>query len=598
MKLFGKVFADQLSQLLPNQDIVLERPNIFSKGDHAFPCFKAAKALSINPAELAKRLASEIIIQGAVIEAAGPYLNLRLHEEERSRMTLVGRLEHSTLLTMANPNKTVLVEYSSPNIAKRFTIGHLRSTMIGHALANIFEWSGYRVIRLNHIGDWGTQFGTLLAAYDLWAKKDNPNLDQPFPWSKDDESNPTPLTRLLQLYVRFHLEEESNPGMLEDARAWFKKLEQGDEASKVLWKKFRDISLIEFRKLYDRLGVHFDSMEYGEAFYEDKIDDLISVLSEKKLLVEGEKGSQIVDLSDCGMETPCLIRKSDGATIYATRDLAAALFRRKEWNYDQCIYVVGSEQIHHFQQVFNVLNKIDGWFEGRQIHVHFGLIKLADGKMSSRKGNVIFLEDVIDEASHRVLNVINQKNPNLVQKEKVAEQLGLGAILFSNAFNDRNKAITFDWDAILAFEGDTGPYVQYAHARICSIFRKAGGDWSRLALPTKDMSKSDLTIPYPKFHQSLDLKGIHHSSAQHLLFEINGIEPSLDAARSSLMPTPLARQLLSIAKAFSTFYADSPILVETNTEDVKNVRLALCLITARVLAQGLRFLGIHAPQEM
>lgn len=596
MQGFKKAFAEQLRLALPSQEVTLERPKDYQKGDLAFPCFKASQSLGMSPQSLASLLASKIKIKDATIEATGPYVNLRLLESVRSRETLASTLGNYPLPPQEKKNATILVEYSSPNIAKLFTIGHVRSTMLGHALANIYAQEGYEVVRLNHLGDWGTQFGTLLAAYELWAKDSNPELEKNFPWAAEYSSeSTTPLHRLLQLYIRFHAEEEKNVSLREDARAWFKKLENQDPDARRLWKKFRDLSLIEFNRIYERLGVTFDSLEYGEAFYEDQIPGVLNALDSKGLLKEGENGSKVVDLSEEGFDIPCLIQKGDGTSIYASRDLAAALFRKSKWNYERCLYVAGSEQNFHFQQVFAILSKIDPWFKNKQTHVPFGLIKLPEGKMSTRKGNVIFLEDVLNEARDRIQKIISAKNPELSNQAATSEMLGTGAVIFVNAFNDRNTSITFDWNKVLAFEGDTGPYVQYAHARICSIFRRAGGSWSQWAEPrSEDFGRLHFeSIELPKLLQGLD-----HASAQHLIFELNGLEPALKASAISLSPTSLARQLLTISKAFSVFYNDSPILNVEQSEAIRQSRLLLCLATARVINQGLRWLGIFAPTEM
>ncbi len=596
MQGFKKAFAEQLGLAMPSQEVALERPKDYQKGDLAFPCFKASKSMGMSPQALASSLVSKINIPDATIEAVGPYLNLRLSESIRTKETLSSILGNYPIPSQEKKNASIIVEYSSPNIAKLFTIGHVRSTMLGHALANIYAYEGYDVIRLNHLGDWGTQFGTLLAAYDLWAKDSNPDLKDSFPWAAESTSESiTPLHRLLQLYIRFHKKEEQDVSLREMGRAWFKKLESKDPEARRLWKKFRDLSLIEFNRIYDRLGVTFESLEYGEAFYEDQIPDVLNALTSRGLLSEGDGGSKIVDLSDEGFEIPCLIQKGDGTSIYASRDLAAALFRRKKWNYIRCFYVAGSEQNFHFQQVFAILNKLDPWFKDKQTHVPFGLITLPEGKMSTRKGNVIFLEDVLNEARDRIQKIISIKNPTLHNQSAISEMLGVGAVFFANVFNDRNTSITFEWDKILAFEGDTGPYVQYAHARICSIFRRATGSWTEWAIPrVEDFGR----LYYESVEVPKKLEGLDHASAQNLIFELNGLELAIKASAISQSPTSLARQLLVISKSFSAFYNDSPILNIDQSESIKQSRLLLCLATARVINQGLRWLGIHAPSEM
>lgn len=588
-----------LAEALPGQEITLERPRSGDLGDAAFPCFRAAKAAGSNPAQLAQTLASRIRIEGAELVAAGPYLNLKLNPEVRAKAMLEALLGSAPYGSVPEHGETVIVEYSSVNIAKLFTIGHLRSTMIGHALVQVNRYLGCRTWRLNHLGDWGTQFGTLLAAYKRWAEADNPKLETDFPWAEDiPEKRRTPLFRLFQLYVRFHQEEENDPGMRDEARAWFKRLEEKDPEARRLWKWFRDISLLEFQRIYDRLGVAFDTLEQGEAFYEDHLKGTLDRLDHSGLLQDGEGGAKIIDLSDAGIQTPYLVRKTDGTSIYATRDIAAALFRQKEYAFDRCVYVVGADQVLHFQQLFAVTAKLDPWFQGRMIHTPFGMIKLPEGKMSTRKGNVIFLEDVLDEAVQRVLAVIEEKNPDLPDKARVAEMLGMGAVLFFNAVNDRVKSITFTWDRIIALEGDTGPYVQYAHARICSVLRKAGGTWAEQVRPARELTPDSPVVPFREVPLPESMEGLEDPAAQALLFELAGLPEAIRTVQRENMATALARQLLAITKAFSGFYTNCPILHPGNTAAVREARLALCVATARAIRQGLFLMGIQAPEEM
>ncbi len=607
------LFRASLESALPGQGIVLERPKSADMGDFAFPCFRAAKALGRNPAQIAQELASSLSMQGAEFIATGPYLNLRLRPEVRARHLLDALLGATAYGSAPAHAETVIVEYSSPNIAKLFTIGHLRSTMIGHTLAQVNRYLGCQVQRLNHLGDWGTQFGTLLAAYTRWAEAENPRLELDFDWA-EEEAPPaeaaedpdatgrtgkrrTPLFRLFQLYVRFHQEELSHPEMRDEARAWFKRLEGGDPEARRLWTWFREVSMSEFQRIYDRLGVGFDAMD-GEAFYEDKMAAAVQKLRDSGLLEEGEGGAFIVRLEDVGIQTPSLMLKADGTTIYATRDLAAALFRKETYAFDRCIYVVGSDQVLHFQQLFAVLGKLDPWFQGRLLHTPFGMIKLPEGKMSTRKGNVVFLEDVLDEAVTRVLAIIEEKNPELPEKGAVAEMLGMGAVVFFDALNDRVKPITFTWDRVIALDGDTGPYVQYAHARILSVLRKAGGTWVQKARPTVALGPDLAAVPYRAETVPADLAGLEDPAAQALLFELAGLPDAIRTVQRENMATALARQLLSIARAFSTFYTNCPILWAENAPAVREARLALCVATARALRQGLFLMGIQAPEEM
>ena len=603
-----KVFERALAVHLPGQDIVLERPKSGELGDLAFPCFRAAKAFGKNPAQVATELASQISLEmdGAELIAAGPYLNLKLRPEARAKEVLGGLLGSRPYGAAEKNGQKIIVEYSSPNIAKLFTIGHLRSTMIGHGLVQVHRFLGYDVVRLNHLGDWGTQFGTLLAAYKTWAEKENPELTKDFEWATEiPEKRRTPLFRLFQLYVRFHDEEKENPEMREEARRWFRELEQGNTEARRLWKWFRDISLSEFQRIYDRLGVGFDTLEQGEAFYEPMLQAVLQRLADHGFLKEGEGGAKIVDLSDVGIETPMVVQKGDGASIYASRDLAQVTYRKEAYAFDRCIYVIGGEQILHMRQIFACMEKLDPWFKGRLTHTPFGLVRLPEGKMSTRKGNVIFLEDVLDEAAERVAAIIQEKNPDLPNKTAVAEMLGMGAVIFFDAMNDRIKPITFEWDRVIALDGDTGPYVQYAHARICSVLRKAGATggagsvaWSVMAAPGPHDSRETAVVPFPSFDVPGDLNGLEAPEAQSLLFELAGLPTAIRVAREQLMATSIARQLLAIARSFSGFYTNCPILAADNAPEVRQARLALCVATARALRQGLFLIGIEAPEEM
>lgn len=592
-------FEQQLAAALPGVEISLERPKSGELGDLAFPCFRAAKQLGKNPVQLSQELAASIAIEGASLVAAGPYLNLKLTPEARAQAVLSAILSPSANRPfgsrLAN-GKKVIVEYSSPNIAKLFTIGHLRSTMIGHALAQTHQFLGCDVVRLNHLGDWGTQFGTLLAAYTRWAQDGNADLEQDFDWAEPaPDKRRTPLFRLFQLYVRFHAEEENDPAMRDEARGWFKRLEAGDAEARRLWSWFRQISLKEFQRIYDRLGVSFDTLEQGEAFYEDQLAPTMQRLTEAGLLVEGDKGARIINLEDVGIATPCLVQKGDGTSIYATRDLAAALYRKEAYGFDRCLYVVGTDQVLHFQQIFAVLDKLDPWFKGRMLHTPFGMVKLPEGKMSTRKGNVIFLEDVLDEAKERVAAIIEEKNPGLKDKDAVAEMLGMGAVVFFDAMNDRVKPITFTWDRVIALDGDTGPYVQYAHARILSVLRKAGGDWVAKA---QVQSAQGPFLSYSEAQLPSQFSGLDAPEAQALLFELAGLPGAIAAVADGCMATPLARQLVAVARSFSGYYTNCPILAPENAPEIRDARLALCVATARALRQGLYLMGIQAPEEM
>jgi arginyl-tRNA synthetase len=438
----------------------------------------------------------------------------------------------------------------------------------------------------------------MLAAYKAWAEQDNPRLEADFPWAEEiPEKMRSPLYRLFQLYVRFHAAEEADPALHDVAKAWFVRLEEGDPEARRLWSWFREISIREFLRIYDRLGVAFDSLDMGEAFYEDQLKPTMAVLEASGLLKEGDGGALIIDLEDAGIQTPCLVQKGDGSSIYATRDVAAALYRRRTWDFSRCIYVVGADQILHFKQLFAVMEKLDPWYRRRMLHTPFGMVSLPEGKMSTRKGNVIFLEDVLDEAVSRVGAIIDEKNPDLPDKAAVAEVLGMGAVVFFNALNDRVKPITFTWDRVIALDGDTGPYVQYAHARILSVLRKAGGAWAEQARPGAT-SAASAVVPYAPAPVPEHLDGLAEAPAQALLFELAGLPDAYRSMQRENMGTAVARQLLAVAKAFSGFYTNCPILWPENSQAVRDARLALCVATARALRQGLFILGIQAPEAM
>jgi arginyl-tRNA synthetase len=541
---------------------LLETPPNPSMGDVAFPCFQLAKALRKAPPLIASELAGEV--SGAPIreaKAVGPYLNLFLDQESVARDVI------GTILTQGSAygsrdigqGRNVPIDLSSPNIAKPFSMGHLRSTVIGNAIANIMEKHGYRPIRINHLGDWGTQFGKLIVAYKLWGDEEKVKAE--------------PIKELLSLYVRFHEEAEKDPSLEDQGREWFKKLEDGDEEARRLWQWFRDESLKEFMKIYELMGVQFDSF-HGEAFYNDKMDRVVAMLEEKGLLTESD-GALVVNLDEYDMP-PCLIKKSDGATLYATRDLAAALYRHETYNFAKALYVVGNEQRLHFQQLYKVLEKMGFEWAKEMYHIPFGMM-LKDGKkMSTRKGKVVLLEEVLAQAIEDVLNVIREKNPSLENKEEVARQVGVGAVIFHDLKNYRLNDINFSWEEMLTFEGETGPYVQYTHARACSLLRKGGYE------PT-----SEVKLP----EGALDSK-----EAWAVITLLNSFPEVIDRAREQFDPSQIGKYVIDLAQAFNKFYANVRILAEE--EDVRTARLQLVAAVVTVLKEGLRLLGLAAPEEM
>ncbi|UYZ12038.1 arginine--tRNA ligase [Brevibacillus sp. WF146] len=541
---------------------MLETPPNPSMGDIAFPCFQLAKALRKAPPLIAAELAGEV--SGAPIreaKAVGPYLNLFLDQESVARDVI------GTILTQGSAygsrdigqGRNVPIDLSSPNIAKPFSMGHLRSTVIGNAIANIMEKHGYRPIRINHLGDWGTQFGKLIVAYKLWGDEEKVKAE--------------PIKELLHLYVRFHEEAEKDPSLEDQGREWFKKLEDGDEEARRLWQWFRDESLKEFMKIYDLMGVQFDSF-HGEAFYNDKMDRVVSMLEEKGLLTESD-GALVVNLDEYDMP-PCLIKKSDGATLYATRDLAAALYRYETYNFAKALYVVGNEQRLHFQQLYKVLEKMGFEWAKEMYHIPFGMM-LKDGKkMSTRKGKVVLLEEVLAQAIEDVLNVIREKNPSLENKEEVARQVGVGAVIFHDLKNYRLNDINFSWEEMLTFEGETGPYVQYTHARACSLLRKGGYE------PTREVK--------------LPAGALDSKEAWAVITLLNSFPEVIDRAREQFDPSQIGKYVIDLAQAFNKFYANVRILAEE--EDVKTARLQLVAAVVTVLKEGLRLLGLAAPEEM
>lgn len=528
-------------------------------GDFAFPCFTLAKVMKKSPNVIAGEIAEKINKEGFErVESLGPYLNFFLDKATFTKNTIEKVLieKDNYGKSEVGKGKNVCIDYSSPNIAKPFHVGHLFSTAIGNALYRMFNFEGYKSVGINHLGDWGTQFGKLISAYKKWA--DLEALEK------------EPIKELLRIYVKFHDEAEKDPALEDEGRMYFKKLEDGDEEAVTLWKKFTELSLKEFQSVYDLLGVKFDSYA-GESFYNDKMDIVVEEIKNKELLAESN-GAQVVNLEEYNMP-PCIILKSDGATIYATRDLAAAKYRKGNYDFVKSIYVVGNDQSLHFKQVFKTLELMGHKWANDCVHVNFGVVKFADRKLSTRKGEVIFLEDLLKESVAKTLEIINEKNPNLANKEEVAEKVGVGAMVFTYLKNSRERDIVFDWKDMLSFEGETGPYVQYTYARGKSILRKLGGaqgevDYSKLS------SKEE-------FELAKTLEGLQKS----VLFALEKLEPSV-----------VTRYVIDVAKAFNKFYNAHPIA--TAEDDVKNARLKLVEATGVVIKNALNLLGIKVVEEM
>lgn len=562
-QIIAEDLSAQLSEHLSLEDIyqLLENPKNEDHGDLAFPTFRLAKAFRKNPAEIANEIAENF--SSKVVEkvnVVGPYLNFYLDKNTVSTQVLNDII--SSPSTYGNSNvgegKNIPIDMSSPNIAKPMSMGHLRSTVIGNALSNIVSKLGFEPVRINHLGDWGTQFGRLITAYKMWGE--------------EDKVRANPIAELNELYIHFHEVLDEQPELEDVGREWFRKLEAGDEEATELWRWFRDESLNEFNKVYDRLGVTFDSYN-GESFYNDKMDEIVELLEEKNLLVE-DQGAQVVRLDESDLQ-PALIKKQDGATLYITRDLAAALFRKRNYDFKQSLYVVGQDQIYHFTQLKAVLNKMGYEWEEDIHHITFGLISIDGEKMSTRRGKVVLLEDVLDEAVQRAANQINDKNPGLANKEEVAEQVGVGAVVFHDLQHDRRNNFNFNLDDIVQFEGETGPYVQYTRARALSILKKAEVDASYFD-GGKDYTLSDS----------------YSWSVVKLIQSFNSV---LERAYREFEPSVIAKHALSMAQAFNRFYANVRVL-EDGPE--KDSRLALVYAVALMLEEDLRLLGVEAPDEM
>lgn len=540
---------------------LIEVPPNKEMGDFAFPCFKLAKVFRKAPNMIAADLAENIEANGAIskVMPLGGYVNFFVNKSQLAKtvindvLTKKEKYGHSDL----GQEKAVVIDFSSPNIAKPFHIGHIRTTVIGNALYKIYDSQGYNVVRVNHLGDYGTQFGKLIVAFKLWGSKEAV------------EANPIP--ELLKLYVKFHDEAEQKPEMEDEARAWFTKLENGDEEAKALWQWFRDESLKEFARVYDLLDIEFDSYA-GESFYSDKMDVVIEQLKEKGLLVQSQ-GTNVVDLEEYNMP-PALITKNDGSTLYMTRDLAAAIYRKNTYDFDKCIYVVGSQQSLHFQQLFKVLELMGYEWSKDLIHVPFGMVALEEGTMSTRKGRVVFLEDVLKQAVEKTKEIVLSKNPNAKNVDQIAKQVGVGAVVFQELSNSRIKDYTFSWSRTLSFEGETGPYVQYTHARCCAVLRKAEEE------VTTDINYDLLS----------------DGDGAEVLKVIGSFNKSILAAMRKNEPHIITRFVLDLAQAFNKFYHDNPILVED--AELRKARLALVAATRQTIENALALLGMHAPERM
>ena len=537
-----------------------ETPPDPAMGDLAFPCFKLAKSLRKAPPAIASDIAASIVLPAGVARAqqAGGYLNFFLDPSEYVQGVLSRALEQGEHYGSSEQGKgrNVCVEYSSINIAKPFHIGHLPSTALGNSLYRIYQYLGYHAIGINHLGDWGTQFGKMIVAYKLWSQK------------PVEEST---VRELVGLYVRFHEEAEKDASLNDQARAWFRKIEQGDEEALGLWKAFKELTLKEVSAVYDLLGVHFDSYA-GESFYEDKMGAVIEELREKGVS-KPDQGAEIVDLSEYDMP-PCIILKSDGSTIYATRDIAAAIYRKNTYDFYKSLYVVAYQQNLHFRQFFKVLELMGRDWVKDCVHVNFGMVSMEEGTLSTRSGNVVYLEDVLKAAIEKTRAVIQEKSPDLADKDTVSRQVGVGAVVWNMLYNQRIKDITFSWDKALNFDGETGPYAQYTYARCCSVLRRAEG--------------------YDK--DRVDYSALTDAQALALIKAIEAFPAAVEEAAARYEQYLVARSVIAVCAAYNKFYYDHRIMDAEPA--VKNARLALTDAARNAIRAGLYLIGLEAPERM
>lgn len=564
-----KDYKEIIAEKLEGKEIGLSKDEIYqlieippqeNMGDYSFPCFQLAKTLRKNPAQIATELASTLDLEDfAEVKNVGPYINFFLDRKKFENQvinTIIEKKENFGKSDMGK-GKTAIVEFSSVNIAKPFHIGHIRSTVIGDALRNIHEFLGYNTIATNYIGDYGTQFGTMIAAYKLWGD--------------DEKLNANPIQELLNLYVRYNTEASENEEMMDAARQEFKNLEEGEEEATRLWSWFKEISFNEFDRVYKLLDIEFDNYK-GEAYYSEYMPAILEELKEKNLLVESD-GAQIIDLSEFDLP-PSIIIKSNGSSAYITRDIATAINRKKEYNFDENLYVVATQQNLHFQQLWRIL-ELMGYdlYKGCK-HISFGMVSLKDQTLSTRKGQVVFLEDVLNKTIEKTREIMENREDTVDDIDEVSRIVGIGAVKFQELYNNRIKDYVFDWDEVLNFEGETGPYVQYTYARAKSVLRKAGIDEIK----------------------PLDIEKITSDEEFTLVKKLAGFEDVVVKAKEKYEPSLITRHLTDIAKSFNKFYNSSKIMVED--EKLKEERLALAYVTAIVIKTALGLLGIRTVEKM
>lgn len=559
----ANIISQNVEGLTPEEILpLLETPPKPELGDFAFPCFRLAKTMHKAPNLIAEDLKNAIgnsLEFVDEIQVQGAYCNFYIKKDFFVKTMLEAACDENFGGSSIGKGQAICIDYSSPNVAKNFHVGHLRTTIIGNSLYKIYSKLGYTVHRINHLGDWGTQFGKLIVAYKTWGSKE----------SVEERG----IAELMDLYVKFHTEADKDESLIEQARAWFVKMEQGDEEALSIWQWFKDISMVEYRRAYNLLGVEFDSYN-GESFYRDKTQAVVDRIENAGLLTQSE-GAFIVDLTEYDM-APCIIKKADGGSIYATRDLAAIFYRKETYNFVKCLYVTGQEQKLHFSQVFKVVELLgNDWAADQLIHIPYGLVSLEGEKLSTRSGNIIYAEDILLEAIAKVKEVIAEKNPNLENKDEVARIVGVGAIMFHDLYNQRIKDVSFKWENILNFEGETGPYVQYTYARCSSLLR---------AVPDFDE------------HADIDYTILTDLDSMELLKAISKFPKVVRDAADKYEPFLISRFAIEVAQAFNRYYNANRINVpEAN---VRNARLKLVAVTRKTLRDALALLGIGAPEQM
>lgn len=566
---FKKIIGHEIAKVtnLNEEELesYIEKPKDPKNGNYAFPCFRLAKELKKAPAIIANDIQEKIETNKEEIEkieVIGGYLNFYINKNAITKEVLEKvEIDEEYGKSKIGEGKNIIIDYSSPNIAKPFHIGHLRSTVIGGALYKIYKHLGYNVTGINHLGDYGTQFGKLIEGYKLWGEEYN------------IEENP--IDELTKIYIRINQLCKEDEKVLEACRNNFKKLEDGDEYCTKLWEKFRSLSLKEFQKVYDLLGSKFDSWN-GEAFYSDKMPEVINILEKTGKLVESQ-GARIIDLEDKGINTPCIIEKSNGSTTYATRDLAAILYRARTYDFDKALYLTSYEQTLHFKQVFEVakLLGIDEKYTNGLVHVPFGMVLLPTGKMSTREGKIIKLEELLQEAIQRAKKVIEEKNPDLENKDEIAKKVGIGAVIFNDLANNRVKDEIFEWDQILNFQGETGPYIQYTYVRTKSVLEKVE--------KVPELSK-------------IDLNELSDEYSQNIIKLMYDFENVLVQVTKKEEPSILSRYLIDLAKAYSSFYNENKII--TDEQKTQDARVYLTYAVGQVLKTGANLLGIDVPEKM